>query len=105
MPIHCPIATQRITQDEFKQIAGEVMQHVFTIHNEFGRFFDEQIYTKERVDRMDGVELKVPVTATHDWRKAAYRKPTDENGRSECRFQNHCAADWASLNRMRSENS
>ena len=26
MPIHCPIATQRITQDEFKQIAGEVMQ-------------------------------------------------------------------------------
>ena len=37
MPIHCPIATQRITQDEFKQIAGEVMQHVFTTHNEFGR--------------------------------------------------------------------
>ena len=35
MPIHCPIATQRITQDEFKQIAGEVIQHVFTIHNEF----------------------------------------------------------------------
>ena len=31
MPIHCPIATQRITQDEFKQIAGEVMQPVFTI--------------------------------------------------------------------------
>jgi GxxExxY protein len=66
MPIHCPIATQRITQDEFKQIAGEVMRHVFTIHNEFGRFFDEQIYTKELVDRMDGVELEVPVTVTHD---------------------------------------
>ena len=46
MPIHCPIATQRITQDEFKQIADEVMRHVFTIHNEFGRFFDEQIYTR-----------------------------------------------------------
>ena len=29
MPIHCPIATQGITQDEFKQIAGQVMQHVF----------------------------------------------------------------------------
>jgi hypothetical protein len=42
------------------------MQHVFTIHNEFGRFFDEQIYTKELVDRMDGVELEVPVTVTHD---------------------------------------
>jgi hypothetical protein len=66
MPIHCPIATQRITQEEFKQIAGEVMQHVFTIHNQFGRFFDEQIYTKELVDRMDGVELEVPVTVTHD---------------------------------------
>ena len=32
------------------------MRHVFTIHNEFGRFFDEQIYMKELVDRMDGVE-------------------------------------------------
>ena len=66
MPIHCPIAAQRITQEEFRQIAGEVVQHVFAIHNEFGRFFDEQIYTKELVDRMDGVELEVPVTVTHD---------------------------------------
>ena len=43
MPIHCPTAAQRITQEEFRQIAGEVVQHVFAIHNEFGRFFDEQI--------------------------------------------------------------
>ena len=50
-PYTAPSPTQRITQDEFKQIAGEVMQHVFTIHNEFGRFFDEQIYTKKLVDR------------------------------------------------------
>jgi GxxExxY protein len=64
MPIHSPIATQRITQDEFTHIAGEVMQHVFAIHKEFGRFFDEQIYKKELANRMDGVELEVPVTVT-----------------------------------------
>ena len=57
MPIHCPIAINRITQVEFKRLAHELMHHVFAIHNEFGRFFDEQIYKKELACRMNGVEL------------------------------------------------
>jgi GxxExxY protein len=65
MPIHCPIATKRITQDEFKRLASEVMHHVFAIHNEFGRFFDEQVYKKELADRMGGVALEIAVTVTH----------------------------------------
>ncbi len=43
MPIHCSIATVRITQDEFKLLASEVMHHVFAIHNEFGRLFDVDV--------------------------------------------------------------
>jgi|APTNR8051073442_1049403.scaffolds.fasta_scaffold03059_2 GxxExxY protein len=65
MPIHCPISTKRITQDEFKLISSEVMHHVFAIHNEFGRFFDEQIYKKELADRMSGVALEIAITVTH----------------------------------------
>ena len=65
MPIYCPISTKRITQDEFKHLASEVMHHVFAIHSEFGRFFDEQIYKKELADRMNGVDLELTVTVTH----------------------------------------
>lgn len=65
MPINCPISTKRVSQDEFKQLANEVMHHVFAIHNEFGRFFDEAIYKKELADRMSGVDLEVAVTVTH----------------------------------------
>jgi GxxExxY protein len=65
MPIHLPFVTRRITQDEFKQLASEVMHHVFAIHNEFGRFFDEQIYKKELAHRMTGVGLELPITVTH----------------------------------------
>ncbi len=72
MPIHCPIATQRITQDEFKHLASEVMHHVFGIHNEFGRFFDEQIYKKELANRMKNVALELVVTVTHGTFSKAY---------------------------------
>ena len=57
--------SNRITQVEFKRLAHEVMQHVFAIHNEFGRFFDEQIYKKELACRMNGVELELAVTVAY----------------------------------------
>lgn len=65
MPIRSPIVTKRITQDEFQPIASEVMHHVFAIHNEFGRFFEEQIYKKELASRMSGVALESSITLTH----------------------------------------
>jgi GxxExxY protein len=64
MPIHCPITTKRISQNEFKQLASEVMHHVFAIHNEFGRFFDEQIYKKELAERLEGIELELAIAVT-----------------------------------------
>jgi GxxExxY protein len=65
MPIHCPVVTNRISQNEFKLLAAEVMGHVFNIHNEFGRFFDEVVYKKALADRMSGVVLELEIIVTH----------------------------------------
>ena len=73
MPIQCPINTIRITQDEFRILASEVMHHVFAIHNEFGRFFDELIYKRELASRMNGVELEVPIIVTYESFAKTYR--------------------------------
>ncbi len=47
MPVALNIPIRRISQSEFGDVAYEVMQHVFDIHNELGRFFDEKIYKLE----------------------------------------------------------
>jgi len=65
MPIHCATQTSRISQDEFKLLSSEVMNHVFAIHNEFGRFFDEIVYKKELADRIGGVVLESEIVVTH----------------------------------------
>jgi GxxExxY protein len=65
MPVHPSIATTRISQDEFKSLASEVMHHVFEIHNEFGRLFAEPIYKRELAARLPGVILEAAVTVTH----------------------------------------
>lgn len=65
MPIHCPIVTNRISQNDFKLLASEVMRHVFDIHNDYGRFFDELVYKKELADRMSGVVLELEIIVTH----------------------------------------
>jgi GxxExxY protein len=43
-----------------------VTEHVFAIHNEFGRFFDEKIYKRELTRRMNGVRLEVPIDVSLD---------------------------------------
>jgi GxxExxY protein len=73
MPIHQPIPTIRPTQSEFGQLAFDVMHHVYAIHNEFGRFFDEVVYKKELADRMSGLELELPVTLTHQTFSKTYK--------------------------------
>lgn len=73
MPIVPSIPTRRISQDEFGALAYEVMSHVFAIHDDFGRLFDETIYKKELAGRMNGVELEVPVEVVHDtFRKTCF---------------------------------
>ncbi len=65
MPIVPSISTRRLSQKEFGAQAYEVMNHVFAIHGDFGRFFDEKIYKKELAARMKGVLLEVSVDVVH----------------------------------------
>ncbi len=55
----------RLSQDEFKAISFQVMEHVFAIHNKFGRFFDERVYKLELQSRMPGVQLEVGIELNH----------------------------------------
>ena len=64
MPISTPIPIRHLSQSEFGEIAYAVMEQVFAIHKEFGRFFDEKIYKRELARRMAGVTLEVPVDVT-----------------------------------------
>ena len=65
MPIIPSITTRRLSQKEFGALAYEVMDHVFAIHGDFGRFFDEKIYKKELAVRMNGVLLEMFVDVIH----------------------------------------
>ena len=47
------------------------MRHVFDIHNEIGRFFDEKIYKRELALRLPGVLLEEPIEVTF----GTFRKP------------------------------
>src|SRR5258707_911174 len=66
MPISVPSSIRRLSQDEFGEISYDVIRHVFAIHNEIGRFFDEPIYKMELANRMPGVRLEQPVDIVFD---------------------------------------
>lgn len=65
MPIIPAVSVKPISQKAFGELAYDVMKHVFTIHNEFGRFFEEIVYKRELAARMPGIHLEVPVDVTH----------------------------------------
>lgn len=64
MPIHLPITTTRISKKAFGELSYAVMEQVFAIHHEYGRFFDEKIYKRELAKRMTGVLLETSVEIT-----------------------------------------
>ena len=66
MPVAIPHPILRLPQPEFGALAFEVMRHVFAIHNEIGRFFDEKIYKRELAQRLPDVRLEVPIDVTFD---------------------------------------
>lgn len=73
MPITFPRKTCRVSQDEFKAIASEVMHCVFDIHNEFGRMFNESIYKRELQMRIPNVFLEVPILVTYGTFSKVYK--------------------------------
>jgi GxxExxY protein len=66
MPILLHVPVCRLSQREFGELAFEVMRHVFAIHNELGRFFDEKIYKRELAHRLPGLRLEEPIDISFD---------------------------------------
>jgi GxxExxY protein len=66
MPITLNFPVRRLSQREFAEIAFEVMRHIFAMHSELGRFFDEKIYKRELAHRSPNVRLEAPVDITFD---------------------------------------
>ena len=66
MPIHVNAKTLRLEEKTFAQISYEVMRHIFAIHNDLGRFFDEKIYKRELARCYPNVQLEVPIDVTFE---------------------------------------
>lgn len=80
MPVTVHAETCRLSSEEFKRIAYEVMKHVFAVHNEFGRCFDEDVYQREIARRCGGL-IEVPVEVVHaDFRKLYFLDLLVANG-------------------------
>ena len=52
MPITVHADIRHVSQAEFSPIAYDVMREAFAIHNDLGRFFDEDIYRNALVSRL-----------------------------------------------------
>ena len=61
MPVQLRKPLRCVSQQEFGEIAYAVMETVFDIHKEMGRFFDEKIYKHELARRLPGIELEFPL--------------------------------------------
>jgi GxxExxY protein len=66
MPIQVNATIRHLDQNDFGRIAYDVMGHVFEIHNEFGRFFDEKIYKRELSRRCPAIQLEIPIEVRFD---------------------------------------
>jgi GxxExxY protein len=72
MPVTVHAETKQLSEQEFSRISYDVMAQVFAVRNEFGRFFDENIYHIEVARRTCGM-MKVPVEVRHrDFRKVYF---------------------------------
>src|SRR5262245_31045170 len=64
MPVTVHAATRKLSAEEFGDVVYEVMGHVFKVHQEFGRYFDENIYHHE-IARRCGAPTEVPIEISH----------------------------------------
>jgi hypothetical protein len=60
VPITCSAQITPLDQEAFHDLDKKVMKHAFAVHNELGRFFDEDVYQTELVQRCvaDGLDVK-----------------------------------------------
>ena len=70
MPVTVNAEIRQLPSDKSSRVAYEVMHCVFAVHNELGRFFDENIYRDEIALRVADVRTEVLIEATfRDFRK------------------------------------
>ena len=73
MPVHVDAEVRRLGQQEFGRIAYDVMEHVFAVHHEMGRFFDEDIYRNAVASQVARSQTEVLVEVRfEDYRKQYY---------------------------------
>ena len=71
MPVKVDAELHELSCDMTSRIAYDVMHSVFAVHNEFGRFMDENIYRDEIARRVPGVRTEVLIEVTF----SSFRKP------------------------------
>ena len=113
MPITCKHTIRPLSQQEFGDIAYEVMRHVFAVHRELGRLFDEEINpqdllakpqfraTDDRLLGMRGVPQIAPETAIRVTSVAEENLPAFEHHLSQ--FFRHTSLhilQWVNLTRQ-----
>lgn len=73
MPVHVDADVSRLDQQEFGRIAYDVMEHVFAVHNDLGRFFNEEIYRNAVASRVAQSQAEVLIEVRfEDFRKQYY---------------------------------
>lgn len=73
MPITVGARLRAMDEEEFQAVVYATMRHVFAVHNEMGRLFDEKIYQREIARRVANAAREVPVTVSfEDFSKTFY---------------------------------
>src|SRR6266498_3397807 len=70
MPISCPVATSKISNEEFAKLDYQIMQLAFDSQNTLGRLCDEVIYQNDLAARIEAMGLgpvrtEVLLTVSH----------------------------------------
>lgn len=73
MPISVDAELVQLSQEECAQVAYGVMSQIFSLHNELGRLFDEQVYGNALVKLLDDVRSEVRIDVSfRDFQKFYY---------------------------------
>ncbi len=74
MPIQVDRPIQILSQEQFASIAFDVVGQAFVIHNELGRFFDEQVYQNALLGHFGArADTEVLIHVSHNDFRKSYR--------------------------------
>ena len=95
MPIQVDVNIRHLDQAEFGEIAYDVMDHIFTVHNKMGRFLHEGIYQNAVAARVgDDSQTRVRIEVRFEdflkeYDRAMPRATEGPLGRAELGLQGH----------------